>query len=111
TPAVSNAAIVPLEFTRSVDSRWIATVDLPIDRAGAVDLALLSPDAGSWRLEVPAGARASDRRIALAGDEMPGWVVARYDVKDARPGRWTVRVEAPSSPRAPSSGFLLAHTQ
>ncbi len=111
TPSVSRAAIVPLDFTRARDLWWSAEVELPIDRAGDVALALLSPDAGAWTLHVATGSNASiERRVAPAGDDMPGWVVARYDVRNAPAGRWTLQVKAPNSPRPPANGWLLART-
>ncbi len=111
TPIVSRAAIVPLVFTRAADATWAAQVELPIDRAGDVALALLSPDAGAWTLHVARGSTAAiERRVATVGDDMPGWVIARYDVKSTTASRWTLQVKAPNSPRPPSSGWLLART-
>jgi hypothetical protein len=111
TPIVSRAAILPLAFTRATDSTWSARVELPIDRGGDVALGLLSHDAGTWTLDVESVSSAAiERRVAPVGDDMPGWVVARHDLRGATAGRWTIHVRAPSSPRPPASGWLLART-
>jgi hypothetical protein len=53
--------------------------------------------------------------IALVGDDLPGWIIDRYDLRDVPAGAWSVRVEsddarsarAPSA-RAPSEAWLIA---
>jgi hypothetical protein len=117
TPTISCAAVFPLRFVREPNVGWIADVSVPVERRGAVALAMLSPDAGAWRVEVGVGGAAPrpiaesfalERRTGFASDSLPGWIIDRYDLSDAPAGRWTVRVEAadPSGARPPLPSWL-----
>ncbi|MFN0243738.1 MAG: choice-of-anchor X domain-containing protein [Planctomycetota bacterium] len=117
TPTYSRAAIQPLAFER--DARgWSAVLEVAVDRAGELALALLAPDAGEWTLHVGrdgANLRPIAETFAVAqhiefSAELLGHVVARHDVQRIEAGRWLVRVEAPAAARAPASGWLLVRT-
>jgi len=110
-PSTSRAAILPLRFRRVPGIGWSADVELPVERSGPLSMALLSPDAGSWKL-VTGRPLALERTLAPAGDEMPGWVVDRYDGEIAAPGTLALRVDAvdPPGARPPSEGWLFAKT-
>jgi hypothetical protein len=121
TSTVSHAALFPLAFARANASVWRAEVALPIERAGDVALALLSPDAGRWSIAIGlsgsaprpiAQSFAHEHNIGPAGDELAGWVVDRYDLHGVPAGTWTVRIEAPidASALPPRSGWLTART-
>src|SRR3954468_11677087 len=74
TPPVSRAAVLPLAFARDEGRGWRAELTLPIDRAGDVSLALLSPDAGTWSIAVGvagAAARSIDEAFAHEHDIGP----------------------------------------
>jgi hypothetical protein len=107
TATTSRAAILPLRFRREGEG-WSAEAALPIEASGALSIAILSPDAGSWELATrPPGSSSVARTIEPAGLELPGWTVDRYDVQGARSGEWKLRIEAGGS-RAPAEGWLLA---
>jgi hypothetical protein len=117
-PTISRAALLPLRFERTPSTGWTAEVLLPLERGGAVALALLSPDAGTWRVEVGAAgaplrpiaeALTFERHVQPAGDVLAGWVVDRYDIAGAPSGMWTVRVEAddPGGNHPPEKGWLI----
>ena len=72
-----------------------------------VALALLSPDAGTWRVEVGSSGAptrpisdvfALERRTGLASDVLAGWVVDRYDIHGISAGRWSMRIVATDLP-------------
>ena len=117
-PTVSRAAILPLRFRRD-GAGWSAELALPVEAHGKDDplaIALLSPDAGSWKLaaRAPGGSMRPigeefpvTRSLAPAGLDLPGWTVDRYDLSGASSGEWTLRVEAAGA-RAPAEGWLLA---
>lgn len=117
-PTVSRAAILPLHFRRD-GGGWSAEVALPVEPLGAgsdLAIALLSPDAGTWKLAARAPGSsmrpveqgfAVTRTIGPAGLELPGWVVDRYEMRGAPSGEWLLRVESVSA-RAPAEGWLLA---
>lgn len=123
-PTISHLAMVPLRFVRQPGSGWRADVVLPVDvgneaePSGGVVLALLSPDAGTWSVEVGAAgaplrpiadAFALERYLRPAGDELAGWVLDRYDLRDAAAGNWMVRIEAADADgdHPPESGWLI----
>ncbi len=110
-PSTSRSAILPLRFRRVPGAGWSADLELPVDRAGPLSMALLSPDAGSWKLATDRPL-ALERTVAPAGDEMPGWIVDRYDGAIAAPGTLAVRVDAddPLGARPPAEGWLFART-
>lgn len=117
TPTYSRAAIQPLAFERSAHG-WSATLEVAVDRAGELALALLAPDAGEWTLHVGRDS-ANTRPIAEAftvaqhtefSAELLGHIVARHDVQRIDAGRWLVRVDAPNSGRTPAPGWLLVRT-
>lgn len=117
-PTVSRAAILPLHFRRD-GAGWSAEVALPVEpreEGGSLVIALLSPDASTWKLSAraPGGSMrpieqvfAVARSLAPAGLELPGWVVDRYEVRAAPSGEWILRVETAAA-RAPAEGWLLA---
>jgi hypothetical protein len=118
TPTSSAAIVLPLAFTRDSSGTFAAELDVPVESAGTLALAILSPDAGSLQVSVrsPGSAMTSiarafalTRTIALVGDDLPGWVLDRYDLRDAPAGRWVVRVasDASRSVHAPSPAFLI----
>jgi len=117
TPTTSCAAALPLRFTREANSGWSAELRVPVERRGAVTLAILSADAGNLRVEVGANgalvrpiadAFALERRTGFASDALPGWIIDRYDMIDAPAGTWTVRVRSddPSGAHPPLPGWL-----
>jgi hypothetical protein len=107
TATTSRAAILPLRFHREGEA-WSAEIALPIEANGDLAFAILSPDAGAWKLATRApGSSSVARTIGPAGLELPGWVVDRYDVQGARAGEWLVRIEA-NGARAPAEGWILA---
>jgi hypothetical protein len=118
TPTVSRAAWIPLRFEREASGAWTADLEVPIERSGPLALAILSPDAGNLRLLVRDGGGSArpigdafvlERRTQLVGEELPGWIVDRYDVRDAPAGAWRLRIEtAPGAMRAPEESWLLA---
>jgi len=112
---VSSARIAPIRFVQS-GRRWIATFDLAVEREGGWTLLLAAPAAANWRvLAAPRGAPLRDidasfaleRRVGLAGDELPGWVLDRRDLRGAPAGDWVVRIEADRASDA-TEGWLLA---
>jgi len=117
-PTASRAAILPLRFLPEGES-WSAEIELPVEAAGDLAIALLSPDAGTWKLSARAPGRSQrefetieagpsvSRAIGPAGLELPGWVVDRHDIRDAPSGAWMLRV-ATGSARRPAEGWLLA---
>lgn len=111
-PSTSRAAILPLRFRRVAGVGWSADLEVPVDRSGPLSLALLSPDAGSWKL-TPGAPLAFDRTVAPVGDEMPGWIVDRYETANSTPGTLSLRIDAddPRGARPPSEGWLLARTR
>ena len=117
TRTSSCAAVLPLRFVRDANSGWIAELRVPVERRGAVTLALLSADAGAWRVEAGANgapvrpiadAFVLERRTGFASDALPGWIIDRYDMIGAPAGSWTVRVRAddPSGAHPPLPGWL-----
>ena len=92
-PSTSRAAILPVRFRRVAGVGWTADLEVPVDRSGPLSLALLSPDAGSWKL-TPGAPLAFDRTLSPAGDAMPGWTVDRYETSIAAPGTLALRVDA-----------------
>lgn len=115
-PTVSYAAILPVKLERVPGAGWVAELTYPVERAGTLVLALLSPAAANWKLLAgPVGSRllpidefqSLERRTGFAGDEMPGWIIDRRDVHGVAAGMWKVRIEA-SEPSALADGWLLA---
>lgn len=111
----SAAAMIPVRFAASGSGRSVATLSFEVERAGDLTLALLAPSAASWRvLAAPAsdaprdldeGSRSS-RTIRFAGEQLPGWVVDRRDLRGAPAGRWELRIEAAPT-AADEHGWLL----
>jgi hypothetical protein len=110
-PSTSRAAILPLRFRRVPGAGWTAELELPVERAGPISMALLSSDAGTWKLATGTPL-ALERTLAPAGDEMPGWIVDRYDGAIGAAGTLSMRVDAddPRGARPPAEGWLLART-
>lgn len=106
-------------FTRDPSGVDVAQASFPVERDGTLTLLLLAPDATRWRvLGAPEGAALRDldesfaleRRVGFAGEQLPGWIVDRRDLRGVRAGRWTVRVESKQSlVREP--GWLLVSTE
>lgn len=103
TPSRSSASVLPVRFEAQPGGHFAATFELSVEREGRWSLALLSPAAANWRmLAAPRGGvlRPIDESFALlrttelAGDDLPGWVVDRRDLRGAPAGEWIVRVEA-----------------
>lgn len=116
TPTISYATLLPLRFERADDGAWVARVTFPVEREGELALALLSPDAASWKvLAAPAGAPlrsldeafAPERRVGFASELLPGWIIDRRDMRGTPAGLWTVQIEA-REPSSSSDGWLLA---
>lgn len=113
--ASSTCSLDRLVFERTRDG-WAATVELDVEREGGWSLALLTPGVIDGRiLAAPAGAPlrpldasfALQRRVTLAGDDLPGWVVDRRDLRGAPTGSWTVRIEVDHAAQA-LDGWILA---
>lgn len=103
TASRSSASVLPVKFVAQPDGRFAADFELPVEGEGRWSLALLSPAAANWRvLTAPRGgvlrpideSFALQRTVELAGDDLPGWVVDRRDLRGAPAGEWLVRVEA-----------------
>ncbi len=116
TPTSFRASLLPVRFEQQARGGWAAQFELAVERDGGWSLALLSPAAANWAvLAAPRGARlrpideafALERRVALAGDDLPGWVVDRRDLRGAPAGEWTVRIEAQRASDV-VDGFLLS---
>jgi hypothetical protein len=110
-PSTSRAAILPLRFRRVPGVGWSADAAVPVDRSGPLSMAMLSPDAGSWKLST-GRPLVLERTLAPVGEEMPGWIVDRYDTTIDAPGTLSVRVDAddPSGARPPAEGWFFAKT-
>ena len=113
--AHSNCSLDRLAFERTREG-WAANFALDVEREGGWSLALLVPGVLDGRfLAAPAGAPlrpldasfALQRQVTLAGDELPGWVVDRRDLRGAASGPWTVRIEVDSAAGV-VDGWLLA---
>lgn len=111
----STCSLDRLVFVRTRDG-WAATVELDVEREGGWSLALLAPGVIDGRvLAAPAGAPlrpidasfALQRQVTLAGDELPGWVVDRRDLRGAPKGSWSVRIEVEHAPQV-VDGWILA---
>jgi len=98
--SVSRAAIESLHFRRG-SAGWEAALEVQPGSHGT--LALLSPAAARWKvLAAPAGLplRHLDERTAslpqleLAGDFLPGFVLARRELRAVAGTGWNVRVVA-----------------
>jgi pimeloyl-ACP methyl ester carboxylesterase len=116
TPTISRASLLPVRFEPRPDGVWVAHFELAVEREGGWSLALLSPAAANWTvLAAPRGTRlrpideafALERRVAPVGDEMPGWVIDRRDLRGAPAGEWIVRVEAQRASDV-VEGYLLS---
>ncbi len=103
TPSSSSASVLPVRFEEQPDGRFAADFELPVEAEGRWSIALLSPAAANWRvLATPRGgvlrsideSFALQRTVELAGDDLPGWVVVRRDLRGAPAGEWRVRIEA-----------------
>lgn len=103
TPSRSSASVLPVRFEQQLDGRFAADFELPVEGEGRWSIALLSPAAANWRmLAAPRGgvlrpideSFALERTVELAGDDLPGWVVVRRDLRGAPAGEWRVRIEA-----------------
>jgi hypothetical protein len=113
--ASSTCSLDRLVFERTRDG-WAATVELDVEREGGWSLALLVPGVLDGRvLAAPAGAPlrpidasfAVQRRVTLAGDELPGWIVDRRDLRGAPTGAWSVRIEVDHASQV-VDGWILA---
>ncbi|MCY3003558.1 MAG: hypothetical protein NTV21_17320 [Planctomycetota bacterium] len=113
--ASSACSLDRLAFARTRDG-WAATVELDVERDGGWSLVLLAPGVIDGRiLAAPAGAPlrpldasfALQRRVTLAGDDLPGWVVDRRDLRGAPTGAWTVRIEVDHASQV-LDGWILA---
>jgi hypothetical protein len=116
TPTSFRASLLPVRFEQQARGGWAAQLELAVEREGGWSLALLSPAAANWVvLAAPRGARlqpideafALARRVALAGDDLPGWVIDRRDLRGAPAGEWSVRIEARRASDV-VDGFLLS---
>lgn len=113
--ASSACSLDRLAFERTRDG-WAATVELDVERDGGWSLVLLAPGVIDGRiLAAPAGAPlrpldtsfALQRSVTLAGDDLPGWVVDRRDLRGAPTGAWTVRIEVEHASQV-LDGWILA---
>jgi hypothetical protein len=121
-PVSSRAAMLPVELAWQEEGGWAFEGVLPLERAGPLSIALLSPEASRWRVVVtppggapmplaaPVGVGAVERRSQVLDGELSGWVVDRHDLERAAPGLWSLRVEVPGAPRdlRPWGGWILA---
>lgn len=98
--SASKATIAALRFVRS-ESGWQA--DVPFHAGGACELALLSPAAARWKVfAAPVGRALRDldgngappARVELAGEFLPGYVLAQRRLPANAQGAWTLRVVA-----------------
>jgi hypothetical protein len=121
-PTTSRAAWIEVELAQDASGVWSFETSLPVPVNGPLALALVSPDAARWRLRV----RASDgelrplgelfapgrleRHTQVLGEDLPGWVIDRFDIAQAAAGLWTLHVDVPgaSASEIPSRGFLIA---
>jgi len=118
----SRAAMLAVDFTWDGARGWSFQGRLPVESAGPLSIALLAPDAARWSLTVdpgsgglaPLGERPElgrvERRTQVLAQDLPGWVVDRYDLERALEGEWSVRVQVPDAgpDRRPSGGWIVA---
>ncbi len=121
----SRAAVVPVELAWRAGDGWSFQTRLPVERAGSLAVALLSPDAARWRLrarlpggeELDLGLASSsqqvERRTQVLAQDLPGWIVDRYDLPRAPQGLWTFTVDVPQAgaDERPAEGWLIARDE
>lgn len=117
----STYAVLELPWQRDAGAgAWVAAVELPVERAGPLALALVGVNAESWTWELAAPASAprnADALVAtgaarrsvesIASDDPRSSVGLEFTAADA--GTWRVSVRAPTADE-PSQAWLALRT-